>query len=87
VFQNPDPSIDRLPEGVPPSAGALIDRAGLKGYRVGGAVVSPAHANFVVIDGPATAADIRTLVETVRRVVRERFAVDLRDELDYVGMF
>jgi UDP-N-acetylmuramate dehydrogenase len=84
VFQNPDPARDRLPAGMPASAGALIDRAGLKGLSVGGAAVSSAHANFIVSDGRATARDIRTLVETVRRTVREKFGVELRDEVVFL---
>jgi UDP-N-acetylmuramate dehydrogenase len=85
VFQNPDPSRDRLPAGLPASAGALIDRAGLKGLQVGGAAISSAHANFIVSDGRATARDIRTLVETARRTVREKFGVELRDEVVFLG--
>jgi len=85
IFQNPDPSIDRVPNGIPPSAGALVDRAGLKGVREGGAVVSPAHGNFIVNDGTATAGDIRRLIERCRQEVRARFGVELRDEIVYVG--
>jgi UDP-N-acetylmuramate dehydrogenase len=85
IFQNPDPALDRLPDGIPPSAGALVDRAGLKGAREGGAVVSRAHGNFIVNDGTATAEDIRRLIERCRREVRARFAVELRDEIVYVG--
>ncbi len=85
IFQNPDPSIDRVPDGIPLSAGALVDRAGLKGQREGGAVVSPAHGNFIVNDGSATAADIRRLIERCRCAVRERFGVELRDEIVYMG--
>src|SRR5919204_5361960 len=48
IFQNPDPSRDRVPDGIPPSAGALVDRAGMKGARQGGARVSATHANFIV---------------------------------------
>ncbi len=85
IFQNPDPAADRLPAGVPPSAGALVDRAGLKGAREGGAMVSPTHANFIVNDGRATAADIRTLIARCRDAVRERFGVELREEIVYLG--
>jgi UDP-N-acetylmuramate dehydrogenase len=85
IFQNPDPAIDRVPDGIPPSAGALVDRAGLKGRREGGAVVSPAHGNFIVNDGTATADDIRRLIECCRREVLARFGVELRDEIVYVG--
>jgi UDP-N-acetylmuramate dehydrogenase len=87
VFQNPDPARDRLPAGVPASAGALVDRAGLKGRRVGGAEISRTHANFVVHDGTATARDIRALIEQARAAVRERFGVELRDEVVYLGEF
>jgi UDP-N-acetylmuramate dehydrogenase len=87
VFQNPDPAHVTLPAGVPYSAGALVDRAGLKGRRVGGAIISPTHANFIVNDGTATAADIRTLIETARAAVRDRFGVELLDEVVYLGTF
>lgn len=87
VFQNPDPARDRVPEGIPASAGALVDRAGLKGYRVGGAMISTAHANFIVNDRHATAADIRALIETARDAVREKFGVELRDEVVRIGEF
>jgi UDP-N-acetylmuramate dehydrogenase len=87
LFQNPDPARDRLPDGMPASAGALIDRAGLKGHRIGGAVISPVHANFVVNDGTATAADIRELADQARTAVRERFGVELRNEVVFLGKF
>ena len=85
IFQNPDPSRDRVPEGVPASAGALVDRAGLKGAREGGAVVSLTHGNFIVNDGTATADQIRRLIERCRAAVHETFGVDLRDEIVYLG--
>ena len=85
VFQNPQPGEDRVPDGIPWSAGALVDRAGLKGTSIGGAQVSPAHGNFVINRGSATAADIRRLIEHCRRVVLERFGVSLREEIVYLG--
>jgi len=85
IFQNPDPSHDDVPDGIPPSAGALVDRAGLKGTGEGGARVSPTHGNFIVNDGSATAEDIRRLIERCRSMVRERFGVELRDEIVYLG--
>jgi UDP-N-acetylmuramate dehydrogenase len=87
IFQNPDPAVDRVPEGIPPSAGALVDRAGLKGIAIGGARVSVAHGNFIVNEGAATALDIRRLVERCRAAVRATFGVDLRDEIVYLGDF
>lgn len=85
IFQNPDPSRDRLPDGIPASAGALVDRAGLKGAREGGAVVSLTHGNFIVNDGTATAGEIRRLIGRCRAAVRERFGVELRDEIVFLG--
>ena len=85
MFQNPDPARDRLPAGMPPSAGALIDRAGLKGRRQGGARISATHANFVVNTGAATARDVRALVEAARTAVHDQFGVVLRDEVVYLG--
>jgi len=87
IFQNPDPAHEKLPEGVPYSAGALVDRAGLKGRRIGGALVSPGHANFIVNDGGATAADIRALIERCREAVFKRFGIRLRDEIVCIGEF
>jgi UDP-N-acetylmuramate dehydrogenase len=87
VFQNPQRDRDQLPVGMPWSAGALVDRAGLKGFAIGGARVSPAHGNFIVNDGSATAADIRRLIEHCRRVVRDRYGVELREEIVYLGDF
>jgi UDP-N-acetylmuramate dehydrogenase len=86
VFQNPLPG-EAVPEGIPRSAGALVDRAGLKGARIGGARVSPTHANFIVNEGGATATDIRALIERCREAVRARFGVELREEIVYLGEF
>ena len=78
VFQNPDPARVRLPEGMPASAGALVDAAGLKGQACGAARVSPVHANFVVNEGGASARDVASLIERMRAAVAERFGVDAR---------
>jgi UDP-N-acetylmuramate dehydrogenase len=85
IFQNPDPARDRLPEGIPYSAGALVDRAGLKGTAVGRARVSATHGNFIVNEGGASAADVRRLVEMCKARVREAFGVELREEIVYAG--
>jgi UDP-N-acetylmuramate dehydrogenase len=87
IFQNPSPGRDAVPEGIPWSAGALVDRAGLKGMTIGGARVSWTHGNFIVNDGSATAADIRRLIRHCRVTVRDRFGVDLREEIVYLGDF
>ncbi|HYE85401.1 MAG TPA: hypothetical protein VEA16_03530, partial [Vicinamibacterales bacterium] len=85
IFMNPDPARDRVPDGIPASAGALVDRAGLKGAALGGARVSPTHANFIINDGAASAAEIHALVERCRSAVKEQFGVTLRNEIISLG--
>ncbi|MCJ7711856.1 MAG: UDP-N-acetylmuramate dehydrogenase [Chloroflexi bacterium] len=76
-------SVFRNPPG--DSAGRLIDILGLKGHRIGGAVVSEKHANFIVNDQKGTAADVRALAEHVRREVREHHGIDLAFEIEFAG--
>jgi UDP-N-acetylmuramate dehydrogenase len=76
-------SVFRNPPGQ--SAGSLIDACGLKGERIGGALISPKHANFIVNAGGATAADVRHLAEKARLSVARRFGVDLVYEVQFVG--
>jgi UDP-N-acetylmuramate dehydrogenase len=76
-------SVFRNPPG--DSAGGLIDRCGLKDLRVGGAVVSSKHANFIQAEPGATAADVRALVREVQRRVLEATGVELQPELHLVG--
>ncbi|MFB3854029.1 MAG: UDP-N-acetylmuramate dehydrogenase [Vicinamibacterales bacterium] len=83
IFRNPPAA--SLPPGVPTSAGALVDLAGMKGCRLGGARVSPLHANFIVNEGGATAASVRELVEKCREAVLARFGVRLQEEIVYIG--
>lgn len=66
-------------------AGRLVEAAGLKGLRVGGAVVSEKHGNFIVNTGSATAADVRALIAEVQRRVHEAFGVMLEPEVEFVG--
>ncbi len=87
IFMNPDPVRDKVPAGVPSSAGALVDRAGLKGASVGGARVSPTHANFIINDGSARAGEIVQLIDRCRAAVREQFGVTLRNEIMCLGEF
>jgi UDP-N-acetylmuramate dehydrogenase len=75
----------RNPEG--DFAGRLIEAAGAKGWREGGAEVSGLHANFIVNTGGASARDVATLLARVRRAVEERFGVDLQLEVHLVGEF
>jgi UDP-N-acetylmuramate dehydrogenase len=69
------------------TAGWLIERSGLKGYRIGQAQVSPLHANFIVNLGGATAQDIYALIHHVQRVVAERWGILLHPEVKYLGEF
>lgn len=66
-------------------AGRLIEAAGFKGRRVGGAEVSPVHANFIVNAGGARAADVLALMEEIERTVAERFGIRLEREIRVVG--
>jgi len=68
-------------------AGRLIEAAGAKGWRVGGAEVSPQHANFIVNTAAATACDVTTLLARVRREVQVRFGVELQLEVHLIGEF
>jgi UDP-N-acetylmuramate dehydrogenase len=76
VFQNP---------AGPWTAGQLIERVGLKGLRVGGAMISPIHGNFIVNCGGATAADVLHLIDIARNKVYKEFRVELRLELAVVS--
>ena len=76
-------SVFRNPDGT--SAGKLIDEAGLKGLRIGGATVSEKHANFIVNDQKGSAADVRRLAERVRAEIRARTGVELQFEIEFVG--
>jgi UDP-N-acetylmuramate dehydrogenase len=72
VFKNPRGS----------SAGELIDRAGLKGTRIGGAVVSDRHANFIIAEPECTSQDVLRLIELVRSQVHDRMGIELKLELE-----
>jgi UDP-N-acetylmuramate dehydrogenase len=84
VFRNPaGPSWKR--EGGPRTAGQLIEAAGLKGHRIGGAEISPTHANYFVNTGTATAADVRALIDHAQRVVEAKYSVRLEPEVKLIG--
>jgi UDP-N-acetylmuramate dehydrogenase len=74
VFKNPEGEV----------AGKLIEGAGLKGLRVGGAVVSERHANFVMNDKNATPSDVRSLIVKIQQAVYQKYGVQLREEIEYL---
>ena len=76
VFKNPDDG---------PGAGRMIEECGLKGHRIGGAIVSPRHANFIENADGATTADCIALMAEARRRVHERFGVELEHEVQFLG--
>jgi UDP-N-acetylmuramate dehydrogenase len=84
VFRNPDRAI--VVDGRElHTAGQLIDAAGFKGFSIGGAQVSPVHANYIVNTGGARANDVRRVIETVREGVATAYGVDLQLEVQCVG--
>ncbi|HYL40871.1 MAG TPA: UDP-N-acetylmuramate dehydrogenase [Candidatus Binatus sp.] len=76
TFRNPETG---------PSAGERIDRAGLKGVRIGGATVSEKHANFIVTQRGATASDVRRLVDRIHATILDLDGEDLRPEVEFIG--
>ena len=76
-------SVFRNPSGV--FAAQLIEQCGLKGLRIGDALVSTKHANFIVNAGAATAADIEALIEKVRFTVRQKCGIELETEVRIIG--
>ena len=75
IFKNPD----IIP------AGKLVDELGLKGTRVGGAMVSAEHGNFIVNDGKATACDVLGLIATIKARVKEARGIELHTEVEIIG--
>ena len=67
------------------SSGELIDRAGLKGTRIGDAMISEVHAGFIVNLGAASSADVYALAETARSTVLSRFGIPLSYEIEFLG--
>ncbi len=60
----------------------MIDRAGLKGKRVGGAIVSEKHANFIVAEKGCTSKDVLSLIEIIKKTVKEKFDLELELEIE-----
>jgi UDP-N-acetylenolpyruvoylglucosamine reductase len=76
VFKNPDHEL---------SAGRLLEACGLKGHRIGGAQISPKHANFIENADGATTADALALMAEARRRAHERFGIRLEHEVEFLG--
>jgi len=72
IFKNPQDG----------SAGALIDRAGLKGLRIGGAVVSEKHANFIIAEKDCKSSDVMRLIDTIKQKIKEQFDTELELEVE-----
>jgi UDP-N-acetylmuramate dehydrogenase len=79
VFKNPP-----APFG---SAGSLIEKAGLKGHIIGGAQISPRHANFIINRGEGKAQDVIDLINLARKTVKEQFDADIEPEVEMLGEF
>lgn len=76
-------SVFKRPEGY--YASKLIEDAGLKGLSVGGAMVSPKHSGFIINTGGATFNDVVTLISEVKKIIKEKFAVDLKEEIRIIN--
>jgi UDP-N-acetylmuramate dehydrogenase len=66
-------------------AAKLIESAGLKGHRLGGAAVSTKHANFIINEGTATAAELEQLIAFVKATVQQQYGIELKPEVRIVG--
>lgn len=75
TFKNPDDGY----------AGKLIEECGLKGKKIGRAKISEKHANFIINEGDATASDVKSLIDLMKGSVKEKFNVDLEEEVRYLG--
>jgi UDP-N-acetylmuramate dehydrogenase len=77
VFKNPDHEL---------SAGRMLEACGLKGHRIGGAQISPKHANFIENAGDARTEDALALMTEARRRAHEEYGVELRHEVEFLGV-
>ncbi|KAA6452275.1 MULTISPECIES: UDP-N-acetylmuramate dehydrogenase [Bacillus] len=75
IFRNP----------LPNHAGNLVEKAGLKGYQIGGAKISEMHGNFIVNAGGASAKDVLDLIDYVKKTIREQYEIDMHTEVEIVG--
>ena len=77
--------IEKRPQAGETKEIAPVEAAGLKGFRLGGAVVSEKHANWILNDRQGTAHDIESLIRTIQEKVREQFGIELEPEVRIVG--
>ncbi|WP_410981060.1 UDP-N-acetylmuramate dehydrogenase [Bacillus cereus] len=75
IFRNP----------IPHFAGDLVEKAGLRGYRIGGAQISEMHGNFIVNTGGASAQDVMSLIELIKHTIKDKFDVDMHTEVEIIG--
>lgn len=75
VFRNPTPYF----------AGHLIEKAGLRGYRIGGAQISEMHGNFIINTGGASAQDVLSLIALIKHTIKDKFGVDMHTEVEIIG--
>ncbi|MEN1934422.1 UDP-N-acetylmuramate dehydrogenase [Paenibacillus sp. 102] len=75
IFRNPLPNF----------AGDLVEKAGLRGYQIGGAKISEMHGNFIVNAGSASAQDVLDLIAFVKKTIKEKFGVDMHTEVEIIG--
>lgn len=66
-------------------AGWLVEQVGLKGKKIGGAMVSEKHANFIINTGDAKAEDVVILISVIKQKIRSKFGIQLQEEIEYVG--
>ncbi len=77
VFKNPEDQ----------HAGYLIEQCGLRGTKIGGAMISKKHGNFIINTGNAKASDVKKLIDLCREKVRNKFGINLEEEIEYLGEF
>ncbi|MED1411552.1 MULTISPECIES: UDP-N-acetylmuramate dehydrogenase [Bacillus] len=75
IFRNP----------IPYFAGNLIEKAGLRGYKIGGAQISEMHGNFIINTGAASAQDVLDLITLIKHTIKDKFGVDMHTEVEIIG--
>ncbi|TKH26590.1 UDP-N-acetylmuramate dehydrogenase [Bacillus wiedmannii] len=75
IFRNP----------IPYFAGDLIEKAGLRGYQIGGAQISEMHGNFIINTGGASAQDVLSLIALIKKTIEDKFGVEMHTEVEIIG--